>query len=244
MMVAVEKKLPPRAVQGIVFDGDDTLWSTECLYDAARNSARKVVIEAGFDGVAWEELERLIDVQNVDAMGFSAERFPTSCAQAYEELCRRQSLPPDPVISMKIRQAARSVFELEAPLVFNVRETLSDLRAQGMRLALLTKGDPDIQARRIENSGLRDFFEVIEIVPEKSASVIRSVVDRLGVGVESAMMVGNSVQSDLIPAIEAGLRVAWVNAHVWEYERGGNDLADDRFTSLPTLADIASVIPG
>jgi putative hydrolase of the HAD superfamily len=244
MMAVVENKLPPRAVQGIVFDGDDTLWSTECLYDAARNSARQVVTEAGFDGAAWEELERRIDVRNVDSMGFSAERFPTSCAQAYEELCRRQSLSPDPAISAKIQQAARSVFELEAPLVLNVRETLRGLRAQGMRLALLTKGDPEIQARRIQNSGLRDFFEVVEIVPEKSASVIRSVVDRLGVEVESALMVGNSVQSDLIPAIEAGLQVVWVNAHVWEYERRGHHLADDRFTSLPSLADIASVIPG
>src|SRR3984885_14743439 len=244
MMKTVARKSPPPAVQAIVFDGDDTLWSTECLYDTARDSARKVVTDAGFDGVAWEELERLIDVRNVDALGFSAERFPTSCAQAYEELCRRQSLSPNPAIIMRIQQAARSVFELEAPLVLNVRETLRGLRAQGMGLALLTKGDPEIQARRIENSGLRDFFEVVEIVPEKNASVIRSVVDRLGVGVEHALMVGNSVQSDLIPAIEAGLQVMWVNAHVWEYERVGNHLAGDRFTSLPSVADITSVIPG
>jgi putative hydrolase of the HAD superfamily len=130
------------------------------------------------------------------------------------------------------------------PLVSNARKTLKDLRAQGIRLALLTKGDPDVQSRRIENSGLRDLFDVIEIVPEKSPAVIRAVVGRLGVGLENAWMVGNSVRSDLLPAIEAGLQALWINAHVWEYERGYDNLPDRRFTSLPALADIRSAISG
>lgn len=49
-----------RALLGIVFDGDDTLWSTESLYDEARANARRVVAEAGLDDAAWEKLERRI----------------------------------------------------------------------------------------------------------------------------------------------------------------------------------------
>ena len=239
MIAIVEQPSPSREVLGIVFDGDDT----ECLYDEARNMARHVVADAGLDGVAWEKLERSIDVRNVATMGFSTERFPTSCVQAYEELCRLQSFSPVPTVSTNIRRAARSVFELDAPLVSNVRNILRNLRAQGTRLALLTKGDPDLQSRRIETSGLRDLFEVVEIVPEKSPAVIRAVVERLGVGVENAWMVGNSVKSDLIPALEAGLQAVWINAHVWEYERVCDHPVDGRFTSLPDLAYITSVIP-
>src|ERR1700722_1035885 len=73
---------------GVVFDGDDTLWSTEQLYDEARSRARRIVSDAGIDGAAWEERERQIDVRNVAKFGFSTTRFPTSCVQAYEELCR------------------------------------------------------------------------------------------------------------------------------------------------------------
>ena len=43
-----------------MFDGDDTLWSTESLYDEARANARRVVAEAGLDDAAWEKLERRI----------------------------------------------------------------------------------------------------------------------------------------------------------------------------------------
>ncbi|PYR76138.1 MAG: hypothetical protein DMF87_18855, partial [Acidobacteria bacterium] len=62
----------------VVFDGDDTLWTTEPLYDEARQRARREVAAAGVDGAEWERLERATDVKNVTVMGFSVERFPTS----------------------------------------------------------------------------------------------------------------------------------------------------------------------
>src|ERR1700689_2606557 len=96
---------------GIVFDGDDTLWSTEQLYDDARSRARDVVAASGLDGAKWEEFERRIDVQNVNQLGYSMERFPGSCIQAYEDLCHRSGYAADPDISVRVRQAARSVFE-------------------------------------------------------------------------------------------------------------------------------------
>ena len=73
----MESSAPSRPILGIVFDGDDTLWNTERLYDAARAKARHVVEKAGLDGARWEELERRIDVENVAHLGFSTERFPT-----------------------------------------------------------------------------------------------------------------------------------------------------------------------
>src|SRR5713226_8539462 len=105
-----ERGCAPRVVLGVVFDGDDTLWSTEQLYDDARSRARRVVADSGLDGAKWEELDRLIDVENVTRFGHSIERFPTSCAQAYEDLCRSAGQVPDPSVAERIRDAARSVF--------------------------------------------------------------------------------------------------------------------------------------
>ena len=39
-----------RVWQAIVFDGDDTLWETEALYDDARRRAREIVAATGLDG--------------------------------------------------------------------------------------------------------------------------------------------------------------------------------------------------
>src|SRR4029077_4964240 len=95
---------------GVIFDGDDTLWSTEQLYDDARSDVRRVVAESDLDGALWEEYERRIDVQNVAKLGYSMERFPTSCVQAYEELCKNAGRAPEAAISESVRWVARSVF--------------------------------------------------------------------------------------------------------------------------------------
>ncbi len=230
-----------RETFGVIFDGDDTLWSTEQLYDDARSKARHIVTESGLDGVTWEKYERRIDVQNVAKFGFSTERFPTSCVQAYEELCKDVGCKPKPGLAEQIRWVASSVFQSNPPLVPGVRETLEFLRSKGAKLALLTKGDRLLQLRRMERSGLLDLFDVVEIVPEKSPDVIRHLVSSLGVKPESAWMVGNSIRSDVLPAIKAGLRAVWVKAHVWEYERaldeatGGHNTVAERLTDVPAL---------
>jgi putative hydrolase of the HAD superfamily len=232
----------PRMVLGVVFDGDDTLWSTEQLYDDARSRARDVVGESGEDAAKWEERERHIDVQNVDKFGYSIVRFPTSCVQAYEELCRSSGRPVNTDISNRIRQAAQSVFEHDPSLVPGARETLTFLRARGARLALLTKGDQELQLRRVDRSGLRDLFDVIKIVPEKSPTVIRDTLAALGVNKDSAWMVGNSIRSDVLPAIDAGIRAIWIKAHVWEYEKGCDQLLVGRAIAASDVKDIPAIV--
>lgn len=227
---------------GIIFDGDDTLWSSEQLYDDARSRVRALVSESGLDGARWEERERVVDVENVAKFRYSVQRFPNSCVQAYEELCPGNGRPFDQSIAEKILKTAQSVFESDPPLVPGARETLALLRSRGARLALLTKGDHDLQWRRVERSGLREFFHVIRIVPEKTPEIIREVVAALGVGTGSAWMVGNSMRSDVVPAMSAGLRAVRIPAHVWEHERTHDHLAPDGVITTSHLVDVPALI--
>ena len=55
-------------------------------------------------------------------------------------------------------------------------------------------------------------------------------------------MVGNSVRSDVLPALAAGLKVIWIDAHVWEYERAQRDLVDDRVIAASELEEIPGLI--
>jgi putative hydrolase of the HAD superfamily len=227
---------------GVIFDGDDTLWETEQLYDGARSRARLVVEDSGLCGIEWEELERRIDVKNVSKYRYSPERFPTSCVQAYEELCRREALPPNQGIAARIREAACSVFWEDPPVVAGAKETLALLRAKGMRLALLTKGDRELQLRRIERTGLREFFDVIRIVPEKSSSVISETLAAMGVDKSRAWVVGNSIRSDVLPAAEAGVRAIRIPSHVWEYERAMDRSSVKGMITAKRLAEIPALI--
>ncbi|HYP99530.1 MAG TPA: HAD family hydrolase [Polyangiaceae bacterium] len=237
----MNKRLAATA-SAVVFDGDDTLWKTEELYDSARAEARAIVSRAGLDGAKWEALERRLDLENVSTLGYSPDRFPRSCVQAYELSCREIGRDPIEELARRVGSAARSVFESEAQVMPDAHPTLAALRRSGLRLALMTKGDRLVQKRRVARSGLRDIFHVIRIVDEKSPAEILSVVSALGVPVERAWMVGNSMRSDVLPALAAGLRAIWINAHVWEHERSHDHLADSRAITLPSLASTLGII--
>ncbi|TJW28769.1 MAG: HAD family hydrolase, partial [Mesorhizobium sp.] len=84
----------------------------------------------------------------------------------------------------------------------HARETVEKL-ADAYRLVLITKGDLFDQERKLAQSGLGDLFDAVEIVSDKSPATYISIFGRHGDGAEKSMMVGNSLKSDVVPAIEA-----------------------------------------
>lgn len=227
----------PVIVRGVVFDGDDTLWLTELLYDTARAAARAVVEEAGLDGAAWEAQQRRSDVANVARFGHRADRFPTSAVEALSAV-GGDGIPNAAKVRGRVRKAAASVFAARAPLRSGAREMLAELHRADVRLALVTKGDREVQQRRIEDSGLEQFFDLIVIVERKSASVFRDVAEQLGVATDELLSVGNSVESDIWPSVDAGIAALWLPAYVWEFEQHDPALEPD----LHRIDDLADVL--
>src|ERR1035438_5339234 len=121
----------------IVFDGDDTLWETEPLYDKARSTAASIAASAGYSAFDFEDLQKVIDADNVRLMGLASHRFPTSSVQAYEELARRAHNKPIQSVSRAIYDASSGVFRAAAPLMPFAHELLSILHPK-FALALLT----------------------------------------------------------------------------------------------------------
>ena len=228
-------------VRAIVFDGDDTLWETERLYDDARDRARRIVESTGLNGSSWEELEREIDVTNVELLGHSAARFPASCMEAYDVLSGRAGRDADPQVRTAVYAAAKTAFQYPARLVPHAWETLRTLAGRGIRLALLTKGDLAVQRRRIEESGLASLFDVIEIVEQKTPETITALLATLQTPAASALTVGNSVRSDVLPSLAAGVQPVWIDAHVWEYERQHEPLQDPRVIRMERLVELLEV---
>jgi putative hydrolase of the HAD superfamily len=226
----------PSTVRGVVFDGDDTLWLTEPLYDTARAAARAVVEEAGLNSAAWEAQQMRCDVANVARFGHRADRFPTSAIEALAAV-GGDGVPEAAKVRERVRDAAASVFASRAPLRSGAREVLAELRRYGVRLALVTKGDREVQQRRIEDSGLKQFFDLTVIVERKSADVFRHVADQLGVATDELLSIGNSVESDIRPSVDAGTAALWLPAYVWEFEQHDPALEPD-LHRIDNLAEV------
>jgi putative hydrolase of the HAD superfamily len=226
----------------VIFDGDDTLWITERLYDEAREAARRIVEADGLDGAMWETLQRRLDVENIAQSGYSKERFPASCLAAYQVLCRELLREPKPAVAQQVLVAARTVFSRPAAVVRDAYATLRVLKAKGFRIALLTKGDLDVQRKRIADSGLAEMFDRVLIVPDKNVGTIRDVLAQMAGRADAAWMVGNSVRSDILPALEAGLHAIWIEAPVWEHERHTAETSHERLVRVSRLTDVLEVI--
>jgi putative hydrolase of the HAD superfamily len=230
------------SIRTAIFDGDDTLWMTEVLYDQAREAARHIVSGYGVDPDQWEAQQRIIDVENVAVYGFSAARFPASCLQAFQEISGMSGREINEEMRSNVVYAAQSVFREKPALMPHVIDVLETLRRRSTRLALLTKGDRGIQLNRIEQSGLARFFEIIEIVDEKTTATFQDLLQSLNSHPSNAWTIGNSLRSDILPALVLGIRGVWIDAPVWEYERGYGHIPEPSILKVSDIRDVLEIL--
>ena len=225
----------------VVFDGDDTLWLVEHLYDDARTDAATVVASDGIDPARWEALEREIDVRNVATMGVSAKRFPTSCVEAYIAAAAELGRSPSSSVEKLIQRAAEQVFQRRAPVVAGAHAVVEKVRAFSA-VVLLTKGEVWVQERRIEEAGFASSFDEILIVPSKSEAEFETVLRDFDAAAAGSWSVGNSLASDINPALNIGMSAVWIDAHVWEHERRADQPVGGNLVVAPALADVPDLI--
>jgi putative hydrolase of the HAD superfamily len=227
----------------VIFDGDDTLWLVEPLYDEARDAVAEVVASAGLDPARWKELQRHLDVENVSRLGVSTERFPTSCLQAYRLLTAERGASPRRAIERRVWDVASSVFDRRAVPVDGAHRVLDALRPH-CSLALLTKGEGWVQEKRIADAGLEDAFDDVSIAPTKDERDFAELLTAFDLRPTRAWSVGNSLASDINPALRRGMNAVWIDAHVWEHERRENEAVAGHLVVVEKLSDVPEIILG
>ena len=96
-------------------------------------------------------------------------------------------------------------------------ETLTELRARGHRLGLVSNGSGEFQRRKLERHDLGRYFDDIRIEGEQGigkphAEVFERALGAFGVGAEDAWMVGDNLVADIHGAQAVGLHAVWVDA--------------------------------
>src|SRR5260221_5322250 len=95
-----ENHMTERSVQhrgAVIFDGDDTLWSTQCLYDQAIDRFVAQMAHAGFDPQDVRNDFLATDLRNASHFGFSRDRFPQSMVQVYRAQCKSMGRGISPI---------------------------------------------------------------------------------------------------------------------------------------------------
>lgn len=228
------------SLTAIGFDADDTLWRHEDFY---HQTEERLLAQLAEHGDPAELTLRLLEIErrNLPLYGYGVKAFTLSMIEMAIEASGGRA--PGALIE-DILAAGRELLRHPIEVLPHVRETLAEL-AGAYRLILITKGDLFDQERKLEESGLGDFFDAIEIVSDKKAATYTRLFTRHADGADRAMMVGNSLKSDVIPAIEAGgWGVHVPHAFTWAMERAEPPLAAPRFRRLAHLGELIGLIEG
>ncbi|MEQ8178017.1 MAG: HAD family hydrolase [Amphiplicatus sp.] len=222
----------------VAFDADDTLWQNERFFRLTE--ARFAALLA--DYAEPEDLTaRLLaaEKRNLSHYGFGIKGFTLSMIETAIEIT--EGRVPASVLS-EILGAGREMLAHPVELLPGVEETLGRL-ADSHRLVLITKGDLFDQERKLAASGLGELFAAVEIVSDKSPSTYRTAFEKHGDGTEKSMMVGNSLKSDIIPAIEVGSWGVYVpHALTWSVEYADAPADAPRFREVDVVTKVATLI--
>lgn len=226
------------ALTTIGFDADDTLWHNEGFFQLSQERFAAMLAEHGdADLIA----ARLLDVsrRNLDFYGFGIKSFTLSLIETAIEVTGGRVETPT---IADILAMGRDMLRHPVETLPGVQEALAAL-ADECRFVLITKGDLLDQERKLAASGLGEMFDGVEVVSQKDAGTYRRAFARHGDGAEKAMMVGNSLKSDVLPAIAAG---AW-GVHIpyrvtWALEHADAPADEPRFHALETLGELPALV--
>ncbi|WP_428642474.1 HAD family hydrolase [Roseibium sp.] len=220
------------------FDADDTLWHNERFFRLTQDRFAALLAD-------YSEKDHLMDRllaaerRNVLHYGYGVKGFTLSMIETALEVTDRR-VGAD-VIS-EILEAGRDILSHPVEPLPHVEETLKSLKDR-YRLVLITKGDLFDQERKITASGLDRYFDAIEIVSEKTENTYQTLFSRHGTGPSEAMMTGNSLKSDVLPAIKSGAYGIHVPYDVtWALEDADEPTSSNRFFRLDNFGKLPQLL--
>ncbi|MFC0633207.1 HAD family hydrolase [Brevundimonas balnearis] len=215
-------------------DADDTLWHNETIFRLTHDRFASLLSDYA-DAVMIDARLAEVEARNLRLYGYGVKGFTLSMIETAMELTDGR------VASSVIREilaAGRDMLGHPVEPLPGVDDALNELSTR-YRLVLITKGDLLDQERKLAASGLGELFAAVEIVSEKDRDTYERVFNRHGTGPREAVMAGNSMRSDVLPALEAG---AWAvhipYAVTWAHEVAEAPVGHDRFGALETISDL------
>ena len=217
----------------IAFDADDTLWHNEILFIAAREKLEAILATYGIhQGV--EEILFKYETRSLEHFGFGVNGFTFSMLETAVEMTSG-SLRGEDVLN--IINIARWMLENPVELFEGVVDTISRL-SKTHRLIIITKGEMLNQQNKVNRSGIAGYFQKIEIVNSKAMEDYATILEQAGVEPSRFLMVGNSLKSDILPALSLGGWAVYIPfIHTWAHEiETAPEPGRPRFTELKHIS--------
>lgn len=222
----------------IGFDADDTLWVNETYFRDTEDKFADLLEKYETKNKIDQELFRT-EIKNLDLYGYGIKGFMLSMIECALELSNNQ-------ISSKtigdMLDLGKEMITQPVELLNGVEEVLKSLKNK-YRLIVLTKGDLLDQERKLERSGLSEYFHHVEVLSDKKEKNYSDLLEHLQIAPSEFLMIGNSLKSDVLPLVEIGARAIHVPFHTtWEHEKVNGSIENKGYMTISTLTDILEYV--
>jgi putative hydrolase of the HAD superfamily len=197
-----------------IFDLDDTLiWNaydySDILAEFYFYLRRKITPNCPYI-TDLLNMQREIDEKYTTKRGFNFRRFPLSFARTYKQICEDTGIEYNKNIADGCYRTGMKTFTMpNAEIVEGAKDCLEFLTDKGDELLLLTKGYKSIQQKKINQFDLGKYFSNITIaLRSKDSKLFNEISGERDKNF--VYSVGNSQSSDIIPALDAGLKAIYI----------------------------------
>ncbi|WP_291963501.1 HAD family hydrolase [Maribacter sp.] len=218
----------------IGFDADDTLWVNETYFRDTEDKFANLLEKYETKNKIDQELFRT-EIKNLDLYGYGIKGFMLSMIECALELSNNQ-------ISSKtigaLLELGKEMITQPVELLDGVEDVLKSLKDK-YRLIVLTKGDLLDQERKLERSGLSQYFHHVEVLSDKKEKNYSDLLEHLQIKPSEFLMIGNSLKSDVLPLVQIGARAVHVPFHTtWQHEEVTGVVENKGYTTMSSLVDI------
>ncbi|WP_452230145.1 MULTISPECIES: HAD family hydrolase [unclassified Lacinutrix] len=226
-------------IKVIGFDADDTLWVNETYFRDAELEFAKLL--GGFETANKVDQELFkMEMKNLPLYGYGVKGFVLSMVEMALEL---SNYTISNKTIEKILNIGKQMLKEPVELLDGVEETLKGLSGK-YKLIVATKGDLLDQERKLEKSGLLDYFHHIEVLSDKKEENYSKLLKHLDINPSEFLMIGNSLKSDILPlinikakAIHIPFHTTWAHEQVTEKETNGK-----AYRTVKSLKEILNLV--
>ena len=228
--------MPTLPIRVIAFDADDTLWDCQSHFEAVEEHLYRLI--APYCDDPAKELFQT-ESGNMADLGYGCKAFTISIIETALRV-GGDHLSADTLSDLLSH--SKSLLHLPATPLPEVEETLQRLQAYPYRLVVFTKGELQDQENKLRRSGLGKYFSHVEITSDKTEVEFQQLCEHLDILPSQLLMVGNSLKSDIAPALTIGAWAIHIPFHVtWQLEHF-EDIEHERLQKIKHFSEIINLL--
>ncbi len=206
-------------IKAVLFDLDDT------LYDHRFSSRSGLeILKKNFDcfkNIRLDELEKehlkLLNEIHLSKVLSGLLTIDEARAERYKRLFSKYGVDTDAELIEEARQLYSTAYRTNQRAVPGAVELLERLKGN-FKIAIVSNNFGLEQKAKIDVCGLGKYLDVIVTSVEvgftkPSPEIFRLALDKLGCSADEAVMIGDSWESDIVGARNAGIRAIWFNRY-------------------------------